>query len=635
MKINKCIVIFTCHRIWIAPIVLLFLVSCNLKEEKSKAFFKNQLVMESNDSVAAYAIPNIVSTPAGTVLCFATARLGDNHDWGNIQKVVVSISDDGGKSWVCPKTIASIKNWTVRQTSAIVDRENGKIMVFGHKSPLLNSDGERMSEIWKVNFPEKMKELGAGYFYVESFDEGKTWSEMIDVDLPYAPHDPGIVLRKGKYKGRYILPARTVIGTAFDWNNLYNGVLISDDKGKTWRAGGLSQSHVGEACVVELSDGRVYVNNRNHAENFGIRNHAISYDGGESFTELGDDPQLIEPTCDAGMVSFIDPEKGHVILFSNPAVKATKRWDGDSRKRMSVKVSFDDAKTWPINKLVFEGPSAYSGITVGKDGMIYLVYEHAGIGSKDSRQNLSVATFNMAWLEEEEIEPPKIHGELSIFYKKQEITISAKKDARIFYTLDGSNPDENAKSYFKPFNLYESTIVKAISTKNRKKSIISVSKFVRSQYKQPAYNTTFSEKYPASGQYALVDGIKGSINFHDGNWQGFEGENLEVVIDLDSIREIRNVAVGFLQNIDHWIFYPKNLSVQLSQDGKVYEKEVLIYNDIPDKETQPSKQKLSIEFAGKNARYIKVKAKNIGICPEWHKGAGKNAWLFVDEILVN
>ncbi len=383
--------------------IFLFIVGCKPDSKNNRVFFENQLVMESNDSVAAYAIPNIVSSPEGTVLCIATARLGDNHDWGNVQQVVVSRSVDNGVTWENPRIIASINDWTVRQTSAMVDPENGKVMVFGHKSPLLNSDGERMSEIWKINFPEKIKDLGAGYFFVESFDEGKTWSEMIDIDLPYAPHDPGIVLTKGKYKGRYILPARTVIGTEFDWNNLYNGVLISDDKGRTWKAGGLTQSHVGEACVVELSDGRLYMNNRNHADNFGIRNHAVSSDGGETFTEFGDDPELIEPTCDAGMVSFEDPDKGHVILFCNPAVKATKRWDGASRRRMSVKASFDDAKTWPLNKLVFEGPAAYSGITVGKDGMIFLVYEHAGIGSKDSRQNLSVARFNMEWLEEDEI----------------------------------------------------------------------------------------------------------------------------------------------------------------------------------------------------------------------------------------
>lgn len=615
-------------------IVIFLMVSCQ-SNKNILPYFEDKLVMESNDTVSAYAIPNIVSTPEGTILCFATARLGDNHDWGNVQQVVVSRSTDNGATWEGPSVIAEIDNWTVRQTSAIVDPDNGKIMVFGHKSPLFNSEGERMSEIWKINFPEKAEELGAGYFYVESFDEGITWSEMKDIDFPYAPHDPGIVLQKGNYKGRYILPARTVIGTEFYWNNLYNGVLISDDNGKTWRAGGLTQSHVGEACVVELSDGRVYINSRNHADNFGIRNHAISSDGGETFTGFGDDPQLVEPTCDAGMVSFNDPDKGHVILFCNPAVKATKRWDGASRRRMSVKASFDDAKTWPINKLVFEGPSAYSGITVGMDGMIFLVYEHAGIGNKDSRQNLSVAKFNMAWLEQEEIEPPQIYVESVVFYNNQEIEISAENEADIYYTLDGADPDETTAKYHNPFRIGESTIVKAISLKEEKRSIISTSKFVRSQHKQPTYYISYSEKYPASGQFALVDGMKGSINFHDGNWQGFEGEDMEVVIELDTIQNIRQISVGVLQVPNFWIFYPDFISVEVSENGVDFEESIVVRNEVPLDQEGPIKQTLIINLEENNTRFVRAKAKNIKTCPDWHKGAGWNSWLFVDEIIVN
>ena len=90
--------------------IFLFLVGCKPVSENDQVFFENQLVMESNDSVAAYAIPNIVSTPEGTVFCIATARIGDNHDWGNVQQVVVSRSLDNGVTWENPRIIASIKN---------------------------------------------------------------------------------------------------------------------------------------------------------------------------------------------------------------------------------------------------------------------------------------------------------------------------------------------------------------------------------------------------------------------------------------------------------------------------------------------------------------------------------------------
>ncbi len=621
-------------------LILIFITSlgiesCQHPQSQQKAFFDDKVILESNSCVAAYAIPNIVATPKGTVLCFATARIGDNHDWGNVQEVVVSRSTDNGETWESPKVIAAINDWTVRQSSAIVDPESGKIMVFGHKSPRFTAEGERISETWKIAHPDEMKKLGDGHFYVESFDDGASWSEIKSIELPYWPHDPGIVLRYGKHKGHYILPARTITGEKMDWNNMFNGVLFSDDKGKTWQAGGLTQSQVGEACVVELSDGRVYVNSRNHADNYGIRNHAISSDGGVTFTEFGNDPQLIEPTCDAGIVSFESPEKGHVILFSNPAVKATKRWDGASRRRMSVKASFDDAKNWPLNKLVFEGPSAYSGITVGKDGMIFLVYERAGPGKKDSRQNLAIARFNLAWLQQEEVAPPIIEDQNSVFYKKQEVKISAAKNAHIYYTLDGSKPDKTSLLYIQPLTLEESTIIKAVSILDNNESIVSNSRFIKSKFQAPVYITTYNEDYPASGELALVDGIKGSNNYHDGCWQGFEGDNLELVIDLSSVIEVNSVSVGFLQATDFWIFYPEFVSFEISVDGKEFTKTTTIQNEIPLMETGPAKQIFKAGFLEMKVRYIKIIAKNIGLCPNWHKGAGGKAWLFADEIIIN
>ena len=614
--------------------ISLMIMSCQDPRTQQSAFFNEKIVLKSNKRVAAYAIPNIISTPNGTVLCFTTARIGNNHDWGNIQEVVVIRSLDNGNSWGKPEVIASIENWTVRQTSAIVDPQNGKIMVFGHKSPRFTSDGERISETWKIAHPDEMKRLGDENFYVESFDDGVSWSEMKAVDLPYWPHDPGIVLQYGKHKGRYILPARTIKGEKLDWNNMFNGVLFSDDKGMTWQAGGLTQSHVGEACIVELSDGRIYINSRNHADNYGIRNHAISSDGGIIFTEFGDDPQLIEPTCDAGLTRYSGIKDGNIVLFSNPAVKATKRWDGASRRRMTVKASFDDCKTWPLNKLVYAGLSAYSGITVGKDGIIFLAYERAGLGDNDSRENIAIARFNMAWLEQEEISPPLIEPEKIVFYEDQEVKISSQNNSEIHYTIDGTVPDKNSPLLKGPLILDESTIVRAIACSGSIESIISISRFVKSKMKPPQYTISYSEKYPASGELALVDGIKGSLNYHDGCWQGFEGNDMEIIIDLPTIEESQEIAVSFLQAIDYWIFFPEYLSFLISNDGKNFKEIKTIKNTQSQQNKDESIQTFEIKIDDSNMRYLKVLAKNIGACPDWHKGAGGKSWLFVDEIII-
>jgi len=615
---------------------IFILGSCQESGIFYKAFFENQVVLKSNERVAAYAIPNIVSTAKGTILCFVTARIGDNHDWGNVQEVAMILSTDNGETWEDPQIIAAIDNWTVRQTSAIVIPETNKILVFGHKSQRFNSEGERISERWRIAHPEERKRLGDANFFIESTDEGKTWSEMKDIDLPYWPHDPGISLKYGNHKGRLILPARTIKGIKFDWNNLYNGVLVSDDHGQTWRAGGLTQSYVGEACVVELSDGRVYVNSRNHNDNFGIRVHAISSDGGETFTEYGNDPQLIEPTCDAGMVRLNDPDDGNVILFSNPAVNASKRWDGPSRRRMSVKASFDDCKTWPLLKLVFAGPAAYSGLAVGLEGMIFLVYERARLNSDNSRENIAIARFNLAWLKQKEIEPPKISPKEQVFFDRQEVTITSDPDYKIHYTLDGSDPDENSNLYSEPFEITESTFVKAVSiSEENSRSILTPSQFIRSLYQAPKYLNPFNPKYPASGPFALVDGLYGSINFNDGHWQGFEQDDFEVVLDLASERVVENIQINFLQSTEFWIFFPKWVSFSISTDGQTFKKVKTIKNKISPKEIENSIQSFTVQASKQKTRYVKVKAKNLVLCPPWHKGVGGKAWLFADEITIS
>ena len=84
------------------------LLSCQRSVMDDEAFFEDKEVLKSNDRVAAYAIPNIVSTPKGTVLCFTTARIGDNHDWGNVQEIAMIRSTDNGKTWKDPLTIAAI-----------------------------------------------------------------------------------------------------------------------------------------------------------------------------------------------------------------------------------------------------------------------------------------------------------------------------------------------------------------------------------------------------------------------------------------------------------------------------------------------------------------------------------------------
>jgi len=143
----------------------------------------------------------------------------------------------------------------------------------------------------------------------------------------------------------------------------------------------------------------------------------------------------------------------------------------------------------------------------------------------------------------------------------------------------------------------------------------------------------YSDKYTGGGLNALVDGVRGTSDFRDGSWQGFEFHDLEAVIDLGKIMPVRKVAAGFLEDQGSWIFLPVLVEFSFSSDGKNFHSLQSITN-----ETKSGRFKVirdfSVEFNNARIRYVRVKAKNVGKCPSWHQGAGNDAWLFTDEIIV-
>ena len=117
-------------------------------------------------------------------------------------------------------------------------------------------------------------------------------------------------------------------------------------------------------------------------------------------------------------------------------------------------------------------------------------------------------------------------------------------------------------------------------------------------------------------------------------WQGFEGNDLELVIDLSKPMEISSVSCGFLQNQADWIFLPEAVSYSISDDNKTFTEVAGFKPGKPYESPSLLKKTYKKTFDKQKARYIKVHAKNTGICPVWHKGAGKKAWIMADEIVV-
>lgn len=142
------------------------------------------------------------------------------------------------------------------------------------------------------------------------------------------------------------------------------------------------------------------------------RQIAWSHNGGRYFVDWSASDQLFEvgqpayfkygtkPSygCNAGLVRMPSQcvKEKDVLLFSQPDNP------GGHRFKMTVHASFDGAKTWPVKRLVFKGPSAYSSMTAGPDGMIYVLFERGDIGKRDPYRHIALARFNMAWVLEEQ-----------------------------------------------------------------------------------------------------------------------------------------------------------------------------------------------------------------------------------------
>lgn len=154
----------------------------------------------------------------------------------------------------------------------------------------------------------------------------------------------------------------------------------------------------------------------------------------------------------------------------------------------------------------------------------------------------------------------------------------------------------------------------------------------------PETEQQYSKYYPAGGKGGLTDGILGTLDFRDGHWQGFQGEDLAFVIDLAAPQTISHVGLNFFQYNNAWIFAPVQLEISGSQDGIRFSQQVVMKG-----ETSPRKKgefivPMVIDLAGRpleNVRFLKVKVTSMGPCPDWHDAAGSDSWLFVDEIVVN
>jgi predicted alpha-1,2-mannosidase len=235
---------------------------------------------------------------------------------------------------------------------------------------------------------------------------------------------------------------------------------------------------------------------------------------------------------------------------------------------------------------------------------------------------------------------PVIEAKNKSFKDRMEVSIQFNK-------LDFIEDQKNLKAYYKidknkAFQLYEKPFI--IDETSRIETYLAPDFMATSDtisatfFKKPNNYTidiksTYNPQYHAGGSDGLLDGIFGTTNWRKGDWQGYQGQDFEAVIDLQKENIIHSIDATFLQDSRSWILMPTKVEYYVSTDNVNFILVGTVENDINPKETE-NKIKNFILSKEITAKFVKVKAHNFGKLPEWHQGFGGAAFIFIDEITI-
>jgi len=201
----------------------------------------------------------------------------------------------------------------------------------------------------------------------------------------------------------------------------------------------------------------------------------------------------------------------------------------------------------------------------------------------------------------------------------------------IHTTIDGSEPNAFSTVYSEPIIIDHTLTLKAVSIVNgqpAEKAMSRTFNINKATGRPVTYLVPFSQRYLGSGKYTLVNGIRASTNYGDGEWQGWLGTNMEVVIALSKATEIHSITVGTLQDLGNSIFLPKKMVYLVSSDGVKFEQVAEVINDVDPNTGEKQLKDFAASFGPVTTNFVKVVAIK-GPTVDWN-----SKWIFVDEIVV-
>ncbi len=343
-------------------------------EGKNPPVFEQVTVFSAGEAgYRCFRIPALVVTAEGTILAFAEARKAICSDDAEID-LVLKRSFDGGKTWQDLRVLFDYGSEAVNQPAPVLDRHTGEVVL------VFCRNNQRV-------------------FVTKTGNDGVTWSEPVEItedvadpEWSYFGSGPGHGIQLSS--GRLLVPSwgDTSPGPAPwpkpNWGaKQFSYAMYSDDHGVTWKRGGsLDMDLSDEAMAVETADGSVYMNMRSRQEKK-MRAFAWSKDGGVTWSKVQFDQSLPEPSCQGSLIRFTDQERfsKNRVLLAHPSSQT-------ERKQLTVRMSLDECRTWPVSKVLYEGSAAYSDLAIANDRTILCLYE------ADQYSKMVLARFNLEWL---------------------------------------------------------------------------------------------------------------------------------------------------------------------------------------------------------------------------------------------
>ncbi|MCE6991167.1 exo-alpha-sialidase [Dyadobacter sp. CY323] len=374
----------------IIKLTLIAFLICQLAVQAQTPVF-----VSGAEGYKSFRIPAIVRAPNGDLLAFAEGRVAGSGDFGDID-IVMKRSKDKGKTWSASQVVAGYDKLQAGNPAPVYDLSDpafpkGRLFLFfntgnNHEGEVRKGKGLR--EVW----------------FKTSTDAGATWSEPVNITTQvHKPKQPevnaaynfdadwrsyantpghGMQLTEGAYKGRIYIAANHSAGDpkpkAVDYQA--HG-FYSDDHGKTFKLSEtISIEGSNESTAAEISGGRVMFNARNQKGDVRARIVAVSSDGGVKWDTTYFDHNLPDPVCEGSILTIGKNKKHNILAFSNAA-------DPKNRDNLTLRISFDDGKTWTQQYLVDKSKNgekdhtAYSDLVQTGKRSVGILYEFDGYKS--------------------------------------------------------------------------------------------------------------------------------------------------------------------------------------------------------------------------------------------------------------